>query len=298
MLTLQMTFLLSLDDVRSVVGRYAGETVAERDITNVDLFRLALTHHSINQTPNTNGERLEFLGDAVLGCVAAEYLYQRYRTQDEGFMSRMRVHLVCGATLSRLCSRIPLLIAGIRMSHAVEQSGGRSNPDVLEDALEAFVGAIFMDVGGFAAARAWLVGLFEAEIDFAAAVLLTASGTCSGTGTCTGTGMTTGAAKGAGIWNACRPSMSELMRRCQTGDAKPRFTLLNVTTTSTSPPIKLFHVAALVSARTLGRGGGEELVEAGHGVAPTMAVARTMATRMALARMDHSVQVKQAVMNN
>lgn len=161
--------MMSLPEIRDVVRRYAGAAHADRGVADVALYRLALTHRSFDHA--TNCERLEFMGDAVLGAVAAQYLYRRYGDQDEGFLSRLRVQLVSGAALSQLCSRIPELARGLRMSSAMEAAGGRAHPDVLEDVFEAFVGALSIDVGGYETARAWLVGVFETEVDFAAAVL-------------------------------------------------------------------------------------------------------------------------------
>lgn len=101
-------------------------------------------------------ERLEFIGDAVIYAVTAAYLFARYSDQNEGFMTRVRTRIVNGCHLAELCRKatpIPSMLPA------------RSEA-VLEDAFEAFVGALFTDAG-FDAVREWLVGVFEAHVDFA-----------------------------------------------------------------------------------------------------------------------------------
>jgi ribonuclease-3 len=106
-------------------------------------------------------DRLEFLGDAVLSLTTAAYLFERYPGEDEGFLSRMRTKLVNGRTLADLCRRHTTLPA-----HVAAAGDYDADPSVLEDVLEAFLGALFVD-RGFEAARSWLVGFFEANVDFA-----------------------------------------------------------------------------------------------------------------------------------
>jgi len=116
----------------------------------------------------TSYERLEFLGDAVLGLVTAAYLFERYPGEDEGFMTRMRTKLVNGRMLAELCRRhtpLPLFIASEPTS-ADGTSSSADDPRVLEDVLEAFLGALYID-RGFDAARRWLVGFLEENVDFA-----------------------------------------------------------------------------------------------------------------------------------
>lgn len=103
-------------------------------------------------------DRLEYLGDAVLGVVIASYLFQRYPSEDEGFLTRMRSHLVNGRTLAQLFKRTTL-------SRHVVSADGSATASVLEDVLEAFIGAIFVDLG-YETARDWILGLYEAHVDF------------------------------------------------------------------------------------------------------------------------------------
>ena len=110
-------------------------------------------------------ERLEFLGDAILNAVMADYLYERYPLENEGFLTRMRTKLVNGKMLSQLSMRVGLQ-KFMLLAPAVEDQGSRQNPRLLEDIFEAFVGAIFLDLG-FECAKKWIVNVTELYIDYA-----------------------------------------------------------------------------------------------------------------------------------
>jgi ribonuclease-3 len=108
------------------------------------LLRQALTHRSHSAPHN---ERLEFLGDAVLNCAVAALLYERFPRLPEGDLSRLRANLVNQDTLSRIAVSMELG-AQLRLGEGELKSGGVRRPSILADALEAVVGAIFLD-GGF-----------------------------------------------------------------------------------------------------------------------------------------------------
>lgn len=98
-----------------------------------------------------SNERLEFLGDSVLSAIVAQHLYETYPTEDEGRLSKRKAALVSRASLAQWAEELELgsyLILG----PGEEASGGRARPSILSDALEAVLGAIFLD-GGFDAAR-------------------------------------------------------------------------------------------------------------------------------------------------
>jgi ribonuclease-3 len=127
------------------------------------LLREALTHRSHGTQHN---ERLEFLGDGVLNCVIAAELFARFARIREGELSRLRAHLVCQESLHRIAQSIGLG-AYLRLGEGELKSGGFSRPSILADAVEALVGAIFLD-GGFDAVRSTLRALFSgplAELD-------------------------------------------------------------------------------------------------------------------------------------
>lgn len=116
------------------------------------LLRLALTHRSLTREGgDVSNQRLEFLGDSVLGLAIAEMLYARYPSEAEGDLSKRLVSLVNGEQLARI-ARTMQLGALIAMSSGEEEQGGRENPSNLEDACEALLGAIYLD-GGIEAAR-------------------------------------------------------------------------------------------------------------------------------------------------
>jgi ribonuclease-3 len=122
---------------------------------NPDLLRQALTHRSFGIPHN---ERLEFAGDAVLNCVIALALYQRFPDIPEGDLSRVRAHLVNRDTLARLARALGLG-ASIRLGEGEQKSGGADRGSILADALEAVFGAVVIDAG-FAAAERVINGVF------------------------------------------------------------------------------------------------------------------------------------------
>lgn len=127
----------------------------------------AVTHSSFAHERSTeDNERLEFLGDAVLELVVSEALVARYPEAREGELSRLRSRLVNGETLGRIARSIELG-RDLRLGKGEDQSGGRERSGNLADALEAVLGAVYLD-GGFEAARdvagRWLdQGLRELE---------------------------------------------------------------------------------------------------------------------------------------
>jgi ribonuclease III len=119
------------------------------------LLQRALTHRSAGIEHN---ERLEFLGDAVLQTAVSALLYERFAGSDEGDLTRVRAHLVREDSLARLALTIGLPEA-LRLSEGEARGGGAARPSILADALEAVIGAAFLD-GGYAAAQALVQRLF------------------------------------------------------------------------------------------------------------------------------------------
>jgi ribonuclease-3 len=112
------------------------------------LLTRALTHRSFGADHN---ERLEFLGDAVLSLTVSSLLYERYEGSDEGDLTRIRAHLVREDSLHRLALGLDLPSV-LRMSEGEARGGGAQRPSILADAVEALIGASFID-GGYEAAR-------------------------------------------------------------------------------------------------------------------------------------------------
>jgi ribonuclease III len=120
------------------------------------LLARALTHRSHGSAHN---ERLEFLGDGVLNCVVAAELFERFGELPEGDLSRLRAHLVREQALHELAQGLGLG-EHLRLGEGELKSGGSARRSILADALEALVGAVFID-GGFSPAREVLRRLYE-----------------------------------------------------------------------------------------------------------------------------------------
>ena len=119
------------------------------------LLQRALTHRSY--APEHN-ERLEFLGDSVLGCVIAKYLYDNHPQLSEGELSRLRSSLVREDTLALLAQQLDLG-SHLKLGEGERKSGGFRRPSILADAMEALFGAVLLD-GGFEAAEKTVLGLY------------------------------------------------------------------------------------------------------------------------------------------
>lgn len=125
------------------------------------LLQQALTHRSFARSDNN--ERLEFLGDSVLNLIITNHIYHRFGDADEGGLSRIRASLVKQSALARIARRINLGEA-IRLGGGELKSGGFRRASILADALEALVGAIYLD-GGYAAAEAAVMHLYSEELE-------------------------------------------------------------------------------------------------------------------------------------
>ncbi len=124
-----------------------------------DLFSQALTHRSVG---SVNNERLEFLGDALLGCQIAEYLYQRFPEAGEGALSRLRARLVKGRTLAEIARELNLGDALI-LGAGELRSGGADRDSILAGAMEAIIAAIHLDSAGVAT-RDYVLSIFDRRL--------------------------------------------------------------------------------------------------------------------------------------
>jgi ribonuclease-3 len=144
---------LKVDPLQERLGYRFGDT---------RLLRQALTHRS-HSTPHN--ERLEFLGDGVLNCIIAAELYSRFGALREGELSRLRASLVREQRLHELAVGLALG-DHLRLGEGELKSGGFRRPSILADALEALIGAVFLD-GGFEAAREVVLRLYRALLETA-----------------------------------------------------------------------------------------------------------------------------------
>jgi ribonuclease-3 len=129
----------------------------QHQFSNPALLGRAVTHRSFSADHN---ERLEFLGDAVLNLAVADLLYERLSNLPEGDLSRIRANLVKQDTLHQLATDLGLPDV-IRLGEGEVRSGGSKRPSILGDALEAVIGAVYLDAG-FAAAQSLVHRLFHA----------------------------------------------------------------------------------------------------------------------------------------
>jgi ribonuclease-3 len=132
------------------------ETVLGYTFQNKALLELALTHRSHGAR---NNERLEFLGDSVLGTSISSLLYHRYGKLDEGDLSRVRANLVKQAALADIAQRLNIS-QSLRLGEGELKSGGFRRPSILADTLEAILGAVYLDAG-FEQAQAVIQRLYE-----------------------------------------------------------------------------------------------------------------------------------------
>lgn len=112
---------------------------------NLHLYRLAFRHKSANQDVNgikINNERLEYLGDAILGSIIADYLFKKFPYKGEGFLTEMRSKIVCRSNLNKLGRKLG--IDRLIESNADTKSSAKS---IRGDAFEAFIGALYLDKG-------------------------------------------------------------------------------------------------------------------------------------------------------
>ena len=144
------------------MDRASLENITGYAFADAGLLRQALTHRSFGAPHN---ERLEFLGDGVLNCVVAALLFERFAQLPEGELSRLRASLVNQHSLFEIAQKINLG-GELQLGEGEIKSGGAQRPSILADALEALIGATFLD-GGFPAARAVVLRLFEEPLKVA-----------------------------------------------------------------------------------------------------------------------------------
>src|SRR6056300_388012 len=193
--------LLNEKDLKELFDNNGLESITYK---NINLYRVAFVHKSYCTMKNTDFEksnincpddclplqdvsyeRLEFLGDSLLGMIVANYLYSRFPDQNEGFLSKIRTKIVNGKMLGYLSDKIGFPKFAI-ISKQVEESNGRNNYKIMEDICEAFIGALYLDFqtdndevilpehikispitgAGYYIIEAWIIYIIENYIDF------------------------------------------------------------------------------------------------------------------------------------
>ncbi|MDX2082615.1 MAG: ribonuclease III [Rickettsiales bacterium] len=129
--------------------------------SNEKLLQEALTHPSLSKEDNkkSNYQRLEFLGDKILSLVIGEFLFEKYSNENEGDLSKRQAALVSGETLAKVALEIGV-DSVIKISKGERNLGGAVNKRNLENALEALIGAIYLD-GNFASARKFILKFWQ-----------------------------------------------------------------------------------------------------------------------------------------
>lgn len=158
------------------------------EVINIELYRKALTHKSyikkefynknitelekakqelgnVLELRNESNERLEFLGDTVIKSVIAEYLFERYPEEDEGFMTRLKTKIENRESLARFARIIGLDEFVIISSQNEDSNIGRTNDKILEDAFESFMAAIYLD-NTYITCKKFIRNLLENQVDW------------------------------------------------------------------------------------------------------------------------------------
>lgn len=151
------------------MNRKEFEKVIGYTFRNPEYLERALTHSSYNKEKNTHhkdNERLEFLGDAFFDAIVSVELFHRMGPVTEGMLTKTRAQIVCERSLAENARRLNLG-KYIYLGHGEDSAGGRKKDSILADAMEAIIGALFMD-GGYAAAQRFVVEVFNDTIDKAA----------------------------------------------------------------------------------------------------------------------------------
>ena len=131
---------------------------------DIALLRTALTHSSYaNEHHCASNERLEFVGDSVLGMVTAAYLYQNFPELPEGKMTRLRAELVCEQSLWEVAQKLELG-QKLLLGRGEDSSGGRRRPSILADCVEAVIAAVYLD-GGMEPARRLIDSYILSKLD-------------------------------------------------------------------------------------------------------------------------------------
>lgn len=130
------------------INKHEIDLLVGTKVRDISLYQRAFTHKSALKTYalESSFETLEFIGDSVLGFVITKFLFDRYEHKQEGFLTRARTKLVRGETLAKIAKSIGI-DKYIIMDEKGMRNGWNSNPKVLEDAFEALIGAIYMDLG-------------------------------------------------------------------------------------------------------------------------------------------------------
>lgn len=146
-----------------VLSKEEVEKLLHIEINNVTLYQNAFVHKSASKEFGSSNERLEFVGDSVLGMVIARYLYEKFPNENEGFLTRVRTKIVGGKNLAKFAEKIELQ-KFVKMNDKAMQNKWNNNPRILEDTFEALIGAIYLDIG-LSSARDFILDTLKLYMD-------------------------------------------------------------------------------------------------------------------------------------
>lgn len=143
------------------------KSYVSKDVLTQELYKKYVEKYGKNvvELQNESNERLEFLGDTVIKVIVSEYLFRRYPEEDEGFMTRLKTKIENRDTLALLARKIGL-DKFLLVSSQIEMMAGRTSDKFLEDAFEAYMGALYLD-NGFEVCYKFMNNILETEIDYA-----------------------------------------------------------------------------------------------------------------------------------
>jgi ribonuclease-3 len=158
----------SFNECNKCITREDVKNITGFNPINLEYYQKAFIHKSVlrflsSENLNNSYERFEFLGDSILNLVIANFIFNKYKTEEEGYLTRIRTKLVNGKTLSFLAKKIKLNEFLI-ISKNVEIIGGRNNDRIIEDIFEAFVCSIYLDLG-FKYAEVFIINIMNEFLD-------------------------------------------------------------------------------------------------------------------------------------
>ena len=173
--------LIKVNDIINIMQKL---NTNDFKVNDLSLYQKAMVHKSYCELPeykefNYPGEgclplqkeayeTLEFLGDSILGSVVSSYIYERFHlihNQNEGFLTKLKIRLVCGENLCKFSKNIILEKHLIISKHIEDKCSGRNNSNILEDIFEAFIGAIYLD-HNYEVVKDFLIKVIEKHADF------------------------------------------------------------------------------------------------------------------------------------
>tara|TARA_B100000427_G_scaffold296372_1_gene276045 strand:- start:2036 stop:2845 length:810 start_codon:yes stop_codon:yes gene_type:complete len=164
--------------------------ITDFQLTNLDFYKTAFIHKSYCKLKDyeeydypgkgcvplqdISYETMEFLGDAILGSVVSSYLYERFykiHKQNEGFLTKLKIRIICGENLCKLSKHLSFQKYLVISKHIEDNCEGRKNSNILEDVLEAFIGAIYLDTD-YPTAEKFIIQVIESFVDFTEVLLI------------------------------------------------------------------------------------------------------------------------------